>query len=263
MKRTFFFLEQSSKIGRVAAAIPNPDREIVMTKNDLDGFEDLRRQMVEANAKEEREFHEREDNSRSFKRNRITCASCKPPNCADLTVCHGAVKCYTSHVRDVDGNVIKSKGCASDFQKAMFYCGTPESRREGRPRKVLPEQPIRVQLLQSNMCNNGTVWPELPDLPVIDDGLDVEIVTPSPSQELPDVIKLVLVIVVPIIILIFLATIILMVMKSCHKRNMEELHKKWGTGWDGTRGTGPLRTNFSDSGPNRLATPPCKNSKTI
>jgi hypothetical protein len=41
---------------------------------------------------------------------RIQCHSCEPPDCSHPTICIGAVRCYTSHVRDTDGTEMKSKG---------------------------------------------------------------------------------------------------------------------------------------------------------
>ena len=41
---------------------------------------------------------------------RIQCHSCEPPDCSHPTVCVGAVRCYTSHVRETDGTEKKSKG---------------------------------------------------------------------------------------------------------------------------------------------------------
>ena len=41
---------------------------------------------------------------------RIQCHSCEPPDCSHPTICVGAVRCYTSHVRDTDGTEMKSKG---------------------------------------------------------------------------------------------------------------------------------------------------------
>ena len=41
---------------------------------------------------------------------KIQCHACEPPDCSHPTICFGAVRCYTSHVRDTDGNEMKSKG---------------------------------------------------------------------------------------------------------------------------------------------------------
>jgi hypothetical protein len=41
---------------------------------------------------------------------RISCVTCEPPDCSFEGVCHGALKCYTSYLRDSDGVEHKSKG---------------------------------------------------------------------------------------------------------------------------------------------------------
>ena len=41
---------------------------------------------------------------------RFSCISCDPPDCAEESVCHNALRCYTSHIRNTDGHEGKSKG---------------------------------------------------------------------------------------------------------------------------------------------------------
>jgi hypothetical protein len=41
---------------------------------------------------------------------RFSCHSCEPPDCSHETICHDAIRCYTSHVRDTEGVEKKSKG---------------------------------------------------------------------------------------------------------------------------------------------------------
>ena len=41
---------------------------------------------------------------------RFSCHSCEDPDCLNETICHGAVRCYTAHIRDTDGVVTKTKG---------------------------------------------------------------------------------------------------------------------------------------------------------
>ena len=53
---------------------------------------------------------------------KIQCHSCEPPDCSHPTICVGAVRCYTSHVRDTDGTEKKSKGeikIESHFRASM------------------------------------------------------------------------------------------------------------------------------------------------
>ena len=43
---------------------------------------------------------------------RFSCVSCEAPDCDEEDICENAVVCYTAHVRDVDGEEMKSKGCS-------------------------------------------------------------------------------------------------------------------------------------------------------
>lgn len=199
---------------------------------------DLREQMESANDLEEQEFLKKE--RPEIRRNRLKkCLSCKSPDCSEPRVCFG-VKCFSSQIRDVHGNISRSKGCTSDLQKTMLYCGTLSHDGREIHEKHFRSSQYAFNCCKTDMCNQGDdVWPDLPDVPVLndadsDDQDDEPSSLPSESSGSSDVFQLVLVIVLPIVGLIILSSIILIAMKSCHNKRMEELHKKWGNwlGWD-------------------------------
>jgi hypothetical protein len=41
---------------------------------------------------------------------RFSCHSCESPDCSHETICHNAISCYSSHIRNTDGVEEKSKG---------------------------------------------------------------------------------------------------------------------------------------------------------
>ena len=110
-----------TKIGDVAAIVPDPD-EIMMaskstkyvTANGIEvSLDTLKDQMNKENEKEQRSSSlkpMRSGNRRKFKRNRLSCHTCQAPDCSDPGTCDGATSCYTSQLRDNEGNIQRSKG---------------------------------------------------------------------------------------------------------------------------------------------------------
>ena len=111
-----------SKLGDVAAVIPNPERNLAVSKPTKyvtrEGVEVsldiLKDQMLKENAEEQSDFnpseHRPNDIRGKSKRKRLSCHMCNPPDCSDPDVCHGAISCYTSQLRDTEGHVHRSKG---------------------------------------------------------------------------------------------------------------------------------------------------------
>ena len=115
-------LTVGSKIGEIAAAVPDPHRNLMVsepikyvTHNGIEvSLNSLKKQVDEDNKKEllpSGSPKRRISGIRGIKkRNRLTCNSCKPPNCTDPGTCGGAVSCFTSIFRDTEGVVHRSKG---------------------------------------------------------------------------------------------------------------------------------------------------------
>ena len=85
-----------------------------VTANGIEvSLDTLKDQMNKANEKEQRLSSLkpiRSGNRRKFKRNRLSCHTCQAPDCSDPGTCDGATSCYTSQLRDNEGNIQRSKG---------------------------------------------------------------------------------------------------------------------------------------------------------
>ena len=111
-----------SKLGDVAAVVPNPDRNLVVskpiryvTRNGIEvTLDELKQKMRDENGKEQAGPNMLDEASpkrrRKFKRNRLSCHKCDSPDCSDPGTCDNAVSCFTSIFRDTNGVVHKSKG---------------------------------------------------------------------------------------------------------------------------------------------------------
>ena len=111
-----------SKLGDVAAVIPNPHQNLAVskpikyvTRNGIEvTLDELKKKMDDENDKEQADVNHFSQVNKGrrikFKRNRLSCQMCDAPDCSDLRVCNNAVSCFTSIFRDVDGVVHKSKG---------------------------------------------------------------------------------------------------------------------------------------------------------
>jgi activin receptor type-1 len=149
----------------------------------------------------------------------VDCYSCEKPDCSYGRTCSGAVLCFTAHIRDVNGELEKSKGCVSRKHVAML-CST--NKYDGRHTHAKHGQSAQysIQCCRGNMCNNKTNdWPELPDVPVNVD----EVVMAANTEQTEHIVRLVLAVVCPIAILGILVSVILVVMRYRHHKRMAEL----------------------------------------
>ena len=121
MSLPFYDNVSGSKLGDVAAVVPNPQQNLAVSKpikyTTQNGIEvtldDLKKNMRDEN-------HIYDDTTtvnevtrkrrKNFKRNRLSCHKCDAPDCSDPGKCHDAVSCFTSIHRDSNGVVYKSKG---------------------------------------------------------------------------------------------------------------------------------------------------------
>ena len=73
--------------------------------------------------------------------------------------------CYTAHVRDIDGEVERSKGCANSRTNVAMICST--AKYDGRHTHAVHgvSAQYAIDCCQGAMCNNATDWPELPAVP--------------------------------------------------------------------------------------------------
>ncbi|CAG9765597.1 unnamed protein product [Ceutorhynchus assimilis] len=86
------------------------------------------------------------------------CHSCNPPNCDHPTICHNAVQCWKSRVRESSGDESVSRGCTTKSEQLIFVCKTPSFTAQG---KRHASGQYRVDCCEGDYCNNGT-FPNLP-----------------------------------------------------------------------------------------------------
>ena len=79
-----------------------------VTKNGVIDLSKLTKEMDKQNEKEHSKYVSTITSGRQ--RNRLSCYSCSVPNCTHPAVCHNAISCYTSIIRDTSGLIQKSKG---------------------------------------------------------------------------------------------------------------------------------------------------------
>jgi len=151
---------------------------------------------------------------------RFSCFSCEAPDCQHPTRCDNALSCYTTHVRDVEGKEMKSKGCSSTYSHAVFICSTEQYDGRHSHKTNGHSAQYSIDCCRGMMCNNETEWPALPDVPVV----EKEAVTVAPSEQNQHIIKLLLAVVCPVAILGLLVTMILFVMRYLHRKRMAELN---------------------------------------
>ena len=82
-----------------------------------------------------------------------------------------------------------------------------------------------------DFCNNATAFPALPDVPVLRPPPDGDSEEDSDTVSLGDVGRLALAVSLPVVVLVILASVILVIMRSCHNKRMRELNTKWGMSW--------------------------------
>lgn len=176
------------------------------------------------------ELSSKKKNAPIISKGRISCLSCSPPHCEDFKVCHNAYRCYTAHIRDVDGTESKSKGCTRNHQQTMLHCRS--ARYDGR---VVHEKNGRsaqyvFDCCKQNMCNNGTEWPVLPEVPVSQ--LDSLTGKGQNSENSKTLLQIVQNVVLPICALILLVAVALVVMRKCHLKRMDKINKNIDFGQD-------------------------------
>jgi len=146
------------------------------------------------------------------------CYSCEKPDCDYERVCSG-VMCYTAHIRDVNGDLEKSKGCVSARNAAM-HCST--NKYDGRHVHAKNGQSAQysIECCRGNFCNNKTdEWPDLPDVPThVDD-----VVVSANTERTEHIVRLVLAVVCPVAVVGILVSVILVVMRYRHRKRMAEL----------------------------------------
>jgi len=151
---------------------------------------------------------------------RFDCFSCEAPDCNFPHVSHGCLRCYTAHVRDTDGEIEKSKGCANSVTNVAMICSTGSYDGSSTHAVHGVSSQYAIDCCQGSMCNNDTIWPEVPDVPT---HVEKEVIG-ALGETSGHIMRLVLAVLIPVAVLGLLVTVILMVMRHRHRKRMEELN---------------------------------------
>jgi len=150
----------------------------------------------------------------------IECYSCDSPDCSHASISSGCSMCFTAHIRDTQGQLEKSKGCAASPAYARMICSTVQyDGRHTHARHGVSAQ-YAIECCAKSMCNNATEWPDLPDVPT---EVDKKVIAAG-SEHAEHVIRLILAVVCPVAVLGILVSVILLVMRYRHKKRMAELN---------------------------------------
>jgi hypothetical protein len=150
---------------------------------------------------------------------RFDCYSCDSPDCSFGGVSSGCLQCFTAHIRNVDGEVERSKGCVSSADYYPLICLTEQHDGRHTHAKHGVSAQYAVDCCEGAMCNNATEWPVLPEVP---GHVGREVVGVGREQG-EHVVRLVLAVVCPVAVLGLLVSLILLVMRYRHRKRMAEL----------------------------------------
>ncbi|KAG5869009.1 hypothetical protein JTB14_019947 [Gonioctena quinquepunctata] len=89
---------------------------------------------------------------------RYKCHSCEPPDCSNPTVCHNAIQCWKSRVRESTGEESVMRGCTKDQEQLPLYCRTPAVTIQ---HKRQASGQFQIDCCFGDYCNDGA-FPELP-----------------------------------------------------------------------------------------------------
>jgi len=148
------------------------------------------------------------------------CYSCDSPDCSHPSISPGCSMCYTAHIRDTDGLLEKSKGCAATVAYAAMICSTRQYDGSHTHAQHGVSAQYAIECCEGSMCNNATDWPQLPEVPT---DVEKEVISAS-SEHTQHIVRLVLAVVCPVAVLGLLVSVILLVMRYRHRKRMAELN---------------------------------------
>ncbi|KAL1514236.1 hypothetical protein ABEB36_003524 [Hypothenemus hampei] len=136
------------------------------------------------------------------------CYSCDGADCTNPMICHNALQCWKSTVRETTGIVSFSRGCTIESDHVLFICNTPPY---SGPQKRQATVQYRVDCCEGNYCNNGS-FPELPP-----------VYLKSPDDETNDIyfiLNLITAVVVPFSVLALIGVACLYFLKRWHHNRL-------------------------------------------
>jgi activin receptor type-1 len=148
------------------------------------------------------------------------CYSCDSPDCSHPSISPGCSMCYTAHIRDTDGLLEKSKGCAATVAYAAMICSTRQYDGSHTHAQHGVSAQYAIECCEGRMCNNATDWPQLPEVPT---DVEKEVISAN-SEHSQHIVRLVLAVVCPVGVLGLLVSVILLLMRYRHRKRMAELN---------------------------------------
>lgn len=143
---------------------------------------------------------------------RYKCHVCDHSECRNDTthdgICHNALTCWKSRVRDANGFERVSRGCTTKYEHLPLYC--LQSNLNGPKKRDASGLGVyNMECCTGDYCNNGT-FPYLPPLKeeVIDDTVS------------DDFMKLGIAIVAPVVIITIIAISVILCMRRNHKKRL-------------------------------------------
>ena len=101
-------------------------------------------------------------NDNSIGHQRVRCHICEGPDCSYTDICHNAVTCWKSRVRQPDGKDSVSRGCTSSIDQMLLICNKyqpPHNTQNGNNKKRHVSGSLGVQYYveccQTDFCNDG------------------------------------------------------------------------------------------------------------
>lgn len=145
------------------------------------------------------------------KQPRYKCYSCDPPHCTYESICHGAIQCWKSRVRESSGEESVTRGCTTSFDQLPMICSTPYF---VAPNKRHAAGQYHVKCCEGDLCNDGN-FPEIPSFP---DEVNV-------YSETLYILKLSGAVLGPICIIILLGVIVIILLRKIHKQRLRNQSK--------------------------------------
>lgn len=144
---------------------------------------------------------------------------CRNDTTAHDHICHDAITCYKSSVRDSEGVERVTRGCTTKYEHLPLYCNQRDLNSGPKKREVLTGLgTYNIECCVGDYCNSGP-FPLLPPI-------KTEVIT---DQNNDDLIKLGFAIFAPIIILGFFALAIILFMRRNHKKRLMEARNQQET----------------------------------
>nr|XP_022910755.1 activin receptor type-1 isoform X2 [Onthophagus taurus] len=151
---------------------------------------------------------------RDIGKDRFKCYSCEAPNCEEETICHDAIQCWKSRIREHSGEESVARGCTTRADQLPMICKTSSIIGQHNKRHAVGQ--YHVICCEGDYCNQGE-FPDIGEYPISD-----ELSVYSKSFY---ILKLGAAILGPILIMSVLGLIFLYLMRRLHKQRLRNQTK--------------------------------------